>query len=115
MYCPDCGSPQTLKETRCCPDCGFLLEVVRAVVNNRGVMPRRRATDKEDAEPGEIVRTDDYVKIPFPTAVGEAERHVILGTLNKMGGNKTRAAEVLEISLKTLHNKLRVYKNSRIE
>jgi DNA-binding NtrC family response regulator len=38
--------------------------------------------------------------------VDEAERRLILATLEAAGGNKTRAAEMLGISLKTLHNKL---------
>jgi DNA-binding NtrC family response regulator len=38
--------------------------------------------------------------------VDEAEQKLILATLDSAGGNKTRAAETLGISLKTLHNKL---------
>jgi DNA-binding NtrC family response regulator len=38
--------------------------------------------------------------------VDEAERRLILATVEAAGGNKTRAAEMLGISLKTLHNKL---------
>jgi DNA-binding NtrC family response regulator len=38
--------------------------------------------------------------------VDEAERRLILATLDAASGNKTRAAEMLGISLKTLHNKL---------
>jgi DNA-binding NtrC family response regulator len=40
------------------------------------------------------------------TTVDEAERRLILLTLEHTRNNKTRAAEVLGISLKTLHNKL---------
>ena len=40
------------------------------------------------------------------TTVEEAERKLIEVTLEHTGGNKTRAAEMLGISLKTLHNKL---------
>jgi DNA-binding NtrC family response regulator len=40
------------------------------------------------------------------TTVEEAERKLIELTLEHTGGNKTRAAEMLGISLKTLHNKL---------
>ena len=40
------------------------------------------------------------------TTVEEAEERLILMTLEHTRDNKTRAAEILGISLKTLHNKL---------
>ena len=40
------------------------------------------------------------------TTVDEAERLLIRLTLDHTRNNKTRAAEILGISLKTLHNKL---------
>jgi DNA-binding NtrC family response regulator len=40
------------------------------------------------------------------TTVEEAERQLIMMTLEHTRDNKTRAAEILGISLKTLHNKL---------
>jgi DNA-binding NtrC family response regulator len=40
------------------------------------------------------------------TTVDEAERQLIVLTLDHTRNNKTRAAEILGISLKTLHNKL---------
>ena len=40
------------------------------------------------------------------TTVDQAERRLIEVTLEHTNGNKTRAAELLGISLKTLHNKL---------
>jgi DNA-binding NtrC family response regulator len=44
--------------------------------------------------------------------VDEAEQKLILATLDAAGGNKTRAAEMLGISLKTLHNKLNRFKSA---
>jgi len=41
--------------------------------------------------------------------VAEAERRLIFETLDSTQNNKTRAAELLGISLKTLHNKLKEY------
>jgi len=47
--------------------------------------------------------------------VDEAERMLILRTLESTGQNKTRAAEILGVSLKTLHNKLKEYGRGREE
>jgi len=44
--------------------------------------------------------------------VDEAEQKLIMATLDSAGGNKTRAAEMLGISLKTLHNKLNRFKSA---
>jgi DNA-binding NtrC family response regulator len=49
------------------------------------------------------------LKFPVGTTVDAAERELILQTLAATGQNKTRAAEMLGISLKTLHNKLKEY------
>jgi len=51
----------------------------------------------------------DTVTFPIGSTVGEAEQELILRTLEHTNNNKTRAAEILGISLKTLHNKLREY------
>jgi DNA-binding NtrC family response regulator len=51
----------------------------------------------------------ETVELPVGTTVEEAERVLILKTLQSTGNNKTRAAEILGISLKTLHNKLNRY------
>jgi transcriptional regulator with PAS, ATPase and Fis domain len=49
------------------------------------------------------------VLLPVGTRLEEAERRLILRTLAHTGNNKTRTAEILGISLKTLHNKLNKY------
>jgi DNA-binding NtrC family response regulator len=51
----------------------------------------------------------DCVVFRVGTTVEEAERGLILRTLEHTNNNKTRAAEILGISLKTLHNKLKEY------
>ena len=57
-------------------------------------------------------RPADDVRLEVGTTVDEAERRLILRTLAYTGNNKTRAAEILGISLKTLHNKLNRYSRS---
>ncbi|MBI1740275.1 MAG: sigma-54-dependent Fis family transcriptional regulator [Candidatus Koribacter versatilis] len=49
------------------------------------------------------------VHLGVGTTVEEAEKQLILKTLQATSNNKTRAAEILGISLKTLHNKLKEY------
>jgi DNA-binding NtrC family response regulator len=55
------------------------------------------------------VAEPNAVRVGVGTTVGEAERLLILKTLEATNNNKTRAAEILGISLKTLHNKLKEY------
>jgi DNA-binding NtrC family response regulator len=51
----------------------------------------------------------DAVRLPVGTTVSEAEKALILLTLQHTKNNKTRAADILGISLKTLFNKLKEY------
>jgi DNA-binding NtrC family response regulator len=44
------------------------------------------------------------------TPIEEAERRLILATLEHCAGDKKKTADVLKISLKTLYNRLNVYK-----
>jgi DNA-binding NtrC family response regulator len=52
---------------------------------------------------------DDHIVVPLGTSLAESERSLICATLERCGGNKTRAAEVLGVSLKTLYNRLHEY------
>jgi len=61
------------------------------------------ATAQEGAE------GPDSVRFSIGTTVEEAEKGLILRTLEHTRNNNTRAAEILGISLKTLHNKLKEY------
>ena len=58
---------------------------------------------------GAPVQEANAVRVSVGTTVEEAERLLILKTLEATNNNKTRAAEILGISLKTLHNKLKEY------
>jgi len=51
----------------------------------------------------------DIIRLRIGTTVEEAEKGLIIRTLEHTRNNKTRAAEILGISLKTLHNKLKEY------
>ncbi|MFS8638949.1 MAG: helix-turn-helix domain-containing protein, partial [Gemmatimonadota bacterium] len=49
------------------------------------------------------------VVVPIGTTVEEAERELILKTLEHVGHNKAEAARRLGIDVKTIRNKLRAY------
>jgi DNA-binding NtrC family response regulator len=55
---------------------------------------------------------DNAVHVEVGTTVDEAERQLILKTLLSTHNNKTRAAEILGITPKTLQNKLKEYASS---
>ena len=60
-----------------------------------------------------IADDSSIVPVRVGSTVDEAERMLILRTLEATGQNKTRAAEILGVSLKTLHNKLKEYSQNR--
>jgi DNA-binding NtrC family response regulator len=79
--------------------------IERAVILCDGDFIESRHLPPLEARPGPAAPADGLALQPG-TTVQEAEERLILLTLEHTGGNKTRAAEVLGISLKTLHNKL---------
>ena len=52
---------------------------------------------------------DEAVRELVGRTLAEVERHLILGTLDRCLGNRTHAAKVLGISIRTLRNKLNDY------
>ncbi len=52
------------------------------------------------------VTNGDCVILPVGSKLADAEQQLIFATLGHCGGNKTRAAELLGVSLKTLYNRL---------
>jgi DNA-binding NtrC family response regulator len=73
------------------------------------------ATNGDNHLSGEAQRPLDEsnsVRVEVGTTVDEAERQLILKTLLSTHNNKTKAAEILGISSKTLQNKLKEYSNA---
>ena len=83
----------------------------RAVIVCEGSLIEPRHLPPNFGTAGLRVATSDAdgVRLEVGTTVGEAEKMLILKTLAATNNNKTRAAEILGISLKTLHNKLKEY------
>ncbi len=57
-----------------------------------------------------IIDDAHSVRVPIGTSLAEAERWIVVATLKQCGGNKTRAAATLGLSLKTLYNRLHAYR-----
>ena len=84
--------------------------IERAVVICSGEQIERHHFAPYPFDQRQKLRSEDTITFPVGTPLEEIERQMILHTLDKTGNNKTRAAEMLEISLKTLHNKLNSYR-----
>ena len=82
----------------------------RAVVICQGELIRKKDLAPDFGRPAPT-GADDGLRLRPGLTVEEAERRLILETLNFSQNNKTRAAEMLGISLKTLHNKLKEYES----
>jgi DNA-binding NtrC family response regulator len=52
---------------------------------------------------------NEVVPLLIGSTVGEIERELVLQTLARCDGNRTRAARVLGVSVRTLRNKIRQY------
>src|ERR671912_739014 len=86
--------------------------VERAVIICSGEAIERLHLAPYPLEQRQRARDEDTLTLPVGTPIEEVERQMIFRTLQKTDNNKTRAAELLGISLKTLHNKLRLYREN---
>lgn len=83
----------------------------RAVVTNAGEVLRKKDFSPQLSRPVQVAGGDDGLRLRPGLTVSEAEQRLIFETLTATQNNKTRAAEMLGISLKTLHNKLKEYES----
>ncbi len=84
--------------------------IERAVIICSGEQIERHHFAPYPIDQRERLRNEDTITFPVGTPIEEVERQMIVRTLKKTKNNKTRAAELLGISLKTLHNKLNLYR-----
>ncbi|HUU56721.1 MAG TPA: sigma-54 dependent transcriptional regulator [bacterium] len=84
---------------------------LRNVVESMAVMARTNRLTREDIPPN-VRRSVEEVKadgVRVGMKLADAERYLIEATLKELGGNRTRAAKVLGIGLRTLQRKLKSY------
>jgi DNA-binding NtrC family response regulator len=80
---------------------------LRNCMESAVVMAKGPVIGPGDLPPSIRAKNDEgWIRIPLGTRLEEAEQLVIRDTLSAQGGNKSKAAEVLDISRKTLHRKL---------
>src|ERR1700732_4329552 len=84
-----------------------------AIASDRGTVSRSDLPSEFGRAPATITGGLGALRFPVGTTVEAVERELILQTLAATSQNKTRAAELLGISLKTLHNKLKEYEAGR--
>ncbi len=82
----------------------------------RPILPEHLPNEVRNATPSAVVAAprpesspSEMVSLPVGTSMDHAEREMIRTTLIHTAGNKTRAAKILGISLKTMHNKVKKY------
>ena len=72
-------------------------------------------SDGQEIDTDTIILSSEQMTSPADSSPGttihEMERRLIVSTLNEVGGNRTKAAELLGISIRTLRNKLNEYKS----
>ncbi len=87
--------PGNIRELRNCVESGVVM-ARGALLTLKDLPPSVTASREEK----------DFLRIPLGTTMAEAEKQVIRSTLYYTKGNKSRAAEVLDIGRKTLHRKI---------
>jgi DNA-binding NtrC family response regulator len=65
--------------------------------------------------PAPSLAPNEVVPLLIGSTVGEIERELVLQTLARCDGNRTRAARVLGVSVRTLRNKIRQYSAEGID
>jgi DNA-binding NtrC family response regulator len=84
-----------------------------AIASDRGTITRQHLPSDFGHAPAAASTGLAGMRFPVGTTVDAVERELIVQTLAATSQNKTRAAELLGISLKTLHNKLKEYEAGR--
>jgi DNA-binding NtrC family response regulator len=83
---------------------------LRNVVRRSAIVASDRI-EPEDLGLGEVAldAADGRLRLPLPISLAEAERRLVLTTLEHFDGDKQRTAEALGVSLKTIYNRLKDY------
>lgn len=97
------GWPGNLRELRSAVQRAYVLADLEVELDGAAALARPRvARDAEGA-----------LRFGVGTSLADAQREILMATLEHFGGDKRRTARVLGISLKTLYNRLGLYGDTR--
>jgi DNA-binding NtrC family response regulator len=110
-------TPQALKLVRNHPWPGNVRELKNtveraAIMADQAIGPELVPGPRHGVLP-QAAGSETVLPIKVGSSLEEAERMIILATLEQFGGDKKRAAETLGISLKTLYGRLAIYQAVR--
>jgi len=79
------------------------------------MMPHEFPATMSENLPQASLTPHEIVPLLIGSTVGEIERELVLQTLARCHGNRTHAARVLGVSVRTLRNKIRQYSAEGID
>ena len=90
--------------------------IEKMVVLSRGTRLTARDIPQEIRSNSSLLsKSDKNIGIPAETSLADTERLLIVDALKKNNGNRTKAAEALGISRRTLHRKINEYRAAGME
>jgi two-component system response regulator AtoC len=106
-------APQALQRLRQYRWPGNVRELRNALVQSCVMTPGREIRHPwlpaDTAAPAPVARDSETIEVPAASTLAQAERAIILATLERHGHHKERTASALGISPKTLYNRLKQY------
>jgi DNA-binding NtrC family response regulator len=94
----------------------FPLLIFRAGVDREVLMTHESAVPAPEIPASSLApNPNQIVPLLIGSTVGEVERELVLQTLARYDGNRTHAARVLGVSVRTLRNKIRLYSADGID
>jgi two-component system response regulator AtoC len=105
--------PGNVRELKNCIERAYILadRVLDVTLSTAAPLSAQAAAPAGASAPGAApAAATNAISVPLGTSLDDADRELILATLEYCGGVRKRAADLLGISLKTLYNRLVAYR-----